>query len=381
MQSQLYEQSGIHQYLLKLGKWKRFIFLNVLGVTILSVAISFLLPKWYLSSTTVLPPKNQNMLSGLGLSSSALMRQLGPIRALGSLGQSPDIYGYLAILKSRSLLEKVVERFDLITVYGVKGNSISDAVEELITNVSFKVNEEGTLRVEVADQDPVRAARMADYFVEVLDEINRDLSVREAKSNREFIEQRVNQNIADLKKAEDDLQKFQERHGFVGVTEQNTGAINAIAELYSQKALKELEVGFLKRALGENNPLMEASEIQLSELNAKLKGIPNLGTEFLRLYREFAIQQKMFETLVPLLEQARIEEKRDTPTLLVLDKAVVPELAYRPKKRIIVLIFFILSLIISIAIALFLEKIERFKKTQPTEYETLANTWLHLFRK
>jgi len=367
--------------LMVFSRWKKFIALNVLAVTILSALVSLLLPKWYLSSSTVLPPKNQNMLSGLGLSSASLMRQLGPIRALGSLGQSPDIYGYIAILKSRSLLERVVDRFDLIKVYGVKEGSQADAIEELISNVTFTVSEEGTLRIEVSDKDPQRSAQMADYFVEVLDVLNRELSVREARDNREFIEQRYKQNLADLKRAEDTLRLFQERYGFVGASEQNTAALNAIADLYATKTLKELEVGFLRRALGNDNPQLESAQIQLSELNLKLKDIPAQGTAFVRLYREFTVQQKLFETLVPLLEQAKIEEQRDTPTLLVLDRAVVPEIAYRPKKRIIVLVFFLLSLITSIAVVFLLERIDSFRRSQPAQYRHIIDEWRKIFRR
>jgi len=100
--------------------------------------------------------------------------------------------------------------------------------------------------------------------------------------------------------------------------------------------------------------------------------VPELGIAYLRLYRDFTIQQRIYETIVPILEQARIEEQRDTPTLLVLDKPVVPEMAYAPRKRVIVTIFFFIALIVSIGIAFMRESLERLKNGQPEEYEKLS---------
>ncbi len=115
--------------------------------------------------------------------------------------------------------------------------------------------------------------------------------------------------------------------------------------------------------------------MQLAEVNAKLKDVPEMGTAFRRLYREFAIQQKLFEVLVPMLEQAKIEEQRNTATLLILDKAVVAELPYRPKKRIIVTVFFLMAVVSSIATAFFIEKMRSLEKAKPTLFEDLRKGW------
>ncbi|MBM4159791.1 MAG: hypothetical protein FJ217_01700 [Ignavibacteria bacterium] len=315
-------RSGLFDSLLVLSRWKWFIMTHVIVVTGIAAGVSFLLPKWYQSHTTILPPKNQNILSGLSFSSSTLLRQLNPLRGFGSLGQSPDLYSYIAVLKSRPLLEQVVARFDLVRVYQVRNNSVSDAVEELVSNVDFRVSEEGTLRVDVADKDAFRSAAMADYFVQLLDEHNRELANREAQSNRKFLEARVNESLADLRKAEAELKKYQKEHGFAGVTEQN-------------------------------NPV----------------------------YREYENQLRLFESLQPLVQQARIEEERDTPTLLVLDRAVVPELPYRPKKRIIVLVFFFISLLTSTALAFVAERLETIREARPDDYQRLAKGWFRLIPK
>ncbi len=373
-------------FIATVSRWKRQIALSVLAVTVVAVGVSFLLPRWYTSSVSLLPPKNPGLsglgglLGGVGGAGPSIVRQLGSLRALGAAPGTADLYSYIAILKSRTLLERVVEEFDLITVYGIKKNSILDAVEELLSNVNFVVNEEGTLIIEVADRDPQRAAAMANYFAKVLDEHNRELSVREARGHRQFIEARVEQNLADLKRAEENLKEFQQKHGMVAVSEQAQGSMSALADLYAAREKKALEVNLMKRILGENNPLLISALLELKELDAKLQNVPDQGVAYLRLYREFIVQQRLFETLLPLLEQAKVEENRSTPTLMVLDSAVVPELPSKPRKRIIVLVFFLLSLIVSTSVAVFVSRLERMRATHPAEYDKLLRGWRELFR-
>jgi uncharacterized protein involved in exopolysaccharide biosynthesis len=368
------------------SRWKRRIALSVLAVTVVAAGVSFLLPRWYTSSVSLLPPKNPGLsglgglLGGVGGAGPSIVRQLGSLRALGAAPGTADLYSYIAILKSRTLLERVVEEFDLITVYGIKNNSILDAVEELLSNVNFVVNEEGTLIIDVSDRDPQRAAAMANYFAKILDEHNRELSVREARGHRQFIEARVEQNLADLKQAEENLKEFQQQHGMVAVSEQVQGSMSALADLYATREKKALEVNLMRRILGENNPLLSSALLELKELDAKLQNVPDQGVAYLRLYREFIVQQRLFETLLPLLEQAKVEENRSTPTLMVLDSAVVPELPSKPRKRIIVLVFFLLSLIVSTSVAVFVDRLERLRTTHPAEYDKLQRGWRELFR-
>ncbi len=367
-------QSNVLVYLAILSRWRRFIAYNVVVVTLVATIVSFLLPKWYLSSATVLPPRNQGLMGSLDLTASGLMRQFIPLRGFGGSGNT-DLYNYLSILKSRTLSEKVIRQFDLFKVYGVSDSSVADAMEELKSNVDFKVNEEGTLQIEVLDKDRTRAASMAEFYVRTLDEMNQELSVREARSNREFIEQRLAKTKEDLEQAEDSLRKFQEAKGFVMMPEEKSSGISSIADMYAKKALKEVEVGILQRTVGEDNPQLKVAQIELSELNKKLLAIPQMGMSYLQLYRNFAIQEKIFETLTPLYEQAKINEKKDTPTLLVLDRAVPAERAARPKKKLIVALFFVLSLIVAVTIALASHSFTKLAEQRNKESEELRTMW------
>jgi uncharacterized protein involved in exopolysaccharide biosynthesis len=258
------------------------------------------------------------------------------------------------------------------------------AVKKLRENAEFDYETEGNIAIKVYDKDPQRAAAMANYFVELLNELSVELGTQEARNNREFVERRYLKNLQDLKNSEDSLRVFQQKYGIYALPEQTASAIKAATELKSEAMAREVELGIAQRSLGAENPKTKALQLQLAELNKKLlemkfgtadwhkdqslalfvpfKDVPALGTEYIRLFREFQIQSKLMEFLLPLYEQAKIDEQKDTPVVLVLDRAVPPERKARPRRSLIVLIFTALAAMLSTAWAFAKELYDREKE-------------------
>lgn len=341
-----YERVNVFAYFDVLLKWKRFLIVNLSLTILLSGIVVFLLPQYYKSTASILPPKGQGMSNPLSGASTLLKSISGVEKLSDMLSHSPGVYNYLAILKSRSSMEAVVKKFDLVRVYDVKHASMEEAIKELESNVSFDVQPEENITIEVLDKDPQRAANIANYFVDMLNEISIKLGTQEARQNREFIEKRVTKVYEDLRTAEDQLMHYQEKSGMLIVPDENSSGISAIAELYALKAKKELEKDILERTTSADNPALMQLRIELQEVEKKVKDIPEIGVESLRLYRQVAIQQKILEYVLPLYEQAKVDEQKDIPVILVLDKAIPAERHDRPKRMIIVLSVAILALLL-----------------------------------
>ena len=338
-----------------LWKWRRFIVINVGCVAIVTVIITLLLPKWYKSTASILPPKDSGMMGGLGAASSLLSDFAGG--ALGSLGGSEGAYNYFAILGSRTVMQSVAEQFDLMTVYDISDSSMEKTLEALEDNVSFEEQQDEYITIEVLDKDPERAAAMANFFVRRLNEISIRLGTEEARSNRMFIERQLLTNREDLRQAEDSLRIYQERTGTIVAIDPSSPGVSPIAELYALKAKKEIELAILKRRASSDNALVRQLELELSEINKKTATFPVLGIESLRLYRHVAIQQKILEFLIPLYEQAKVDEQKDVPVLLVLDTAVPAELKTKPQRALIVLVITFLAFALTLAIVLPVEQL------------------------
>lgn len=124
--------------------------------------------------------------------------------------------------------------------------------------------------------------------------------------------------------------------------------------------------------VGADNQALQNVRIELSELNKKLSNIPELGTASLRLYREYLIQNKIYELLKPLYEQVKFQEQKDTPSVVVLDKAVPAERKTKPKRLIIIAASCISSLLLSLIAVALVEKWRTFKSELGEEYNELV---------
>lgn len=359
---------GMLFYIHMILKWRWFIIINFLIVVLITYGITLLMPKWYFSESIVLPTRDKGVGSLMGMGS--LARLVGMGGPAGLLGHQ-EVYSYMSILKSRSLQEQIINEFNLMDVYEIDNNSMTDALKELRRNLEIKIDEEGALVVGFYDKDPQRAADITNRFVELLHDRYIELGIYEARSRRRFLERRLDQNKVELAQLEERLHDFQSKHGLIVMPDQTDTGIAAVAEMYAMQAMKEMEVEIFRETMGADNPLFKSAQMELSVINRRLQTVPDQTVESIRLMREFLIQQKIFELLMPLLEEARLEELRDTPTVLVLDRAVPAEEKSRPKRLLITIAMGIVSLMFSIGYVVSSDRVESIIASDPEQYRTI----------
>ncbi len=368
-------RSSVLTFIELIGRARRFVIVSSVCTAIVSSVISFLLPRMYESTMSFLPPRESGPLGSLGSLTSALS-SVSPLRSISGLaGARSSNYNYLSILASRNAKEAVIRKFDLVHVYDISDSSIEKAIKTLDDYVTVDVAEEGHISVSVLDTDPQRAANMANYYAVLLNAINVELTAQSSGKYREFLEKGVLEAKDSLRIYEEAYKNFQKRSGFVPIAEDVKGGAQAIAQLYAEKATKELEVQFLKSVVGKDNPELLRRELELNILNQKVATIPDLGLESLRLYRSVLIQSKILEVLLPLYEQARLEEKKETPSVAVLDKAVPAEKKARPKRMLIVLISTLSVGLLSFSFYALRDRFRKFKSESPEHYKILRSVF------
>ena len=106
----------------------------------------------------------------------------------------------------------------------------------------------------------------------------------------------------------------------------------------------------LVKLFEENSGTPEYQE-KYSEYMVPFRDTPRLEMQFLRLTREVEIQNTLFTLLTEQFEQAKLQEARDTPTLLTLDVAVPPIKRSSPKRTITVLIVTGMAFIFTVFVA------------------------------
>ena len=384
------EKVDIYSYLTVLINYRRFVFFNLLAVCIIVAIISFLLPQWYTARTTILPPEKKSPLLSLG---SSLLGGLVPSTemSLPFMATPSDILA--VILKSRTVQEKIIEKENLKKVY--KAKTLEDALKELKSHLKIVVESEGIVSLEFEDKDKWRASRVANLFVEELDEINRKTNASQAKSTRLFIEERLAQTQKDLTLAEENLRSFKEKNKAIALDEQMKSIIQGAADLKAQLVLDEIQLNVLKRNMSDSHPQVQQLRSRIAEIKKqldllelgngkKIKGegkalevpfseVPSLSLELARLTREVKIQEAVFELLTQQYEQAKIQEAQDTPTIQVLDKASPPEKRSKPKRAALVGIAAVASLFLSVLFVFSVEYFKNSKVKNPEGFKKIEN--------
>lgn len=366
---------SILDYFSVLARWRYFIAAFVLGVGLLTAVVTLLIPNRYKSTARLLPP---NRSTGLPGNLSQVARDFLPLAGLAGSQISRESQNYLAILQSYTATKSLVEKFDLIEIYDVPKQSLERAIKQARDHVDFVIEPEGAIAVSAWDVEPQRAADMANFLVETLNQISIDLATREARNNREFLGKRVEVTRAALKEKEDELKAYQEETGTMYIGDEGTSGLSAVAELYALKARAEIELEVLSSMVSGDSPAIRQKQAELSALNSKVATIPETGLQSVRLLREVMIHQKILEFIIPLYEQARIDEQKEVPVILVLDTAVPAELKDSPRRTIIVLASCISALILSVLLVFFFEA---FAIWHSSTNVNVSVPWLHRIRK
>lgn len=333
------------------------------AAAIIAVVVAFALPHWYAATTKIMPPQ-QTQSSAL-----AVLGQLGGLA--GTAGQALGLKNpsdtYVAMLKSRTIADKLIERFNLKAVYDEE--TLFHARKELARNSNITTARDGIITIEVEDKDPKRAAELANAYVDELRNLTSNLAVSEAGQRRLFFEGQLKKAKDDLTVAEIELKKFTQSAGLINPQGQISLSVSAAAALRAQIAAKEIQLSAMRTYATESNPAMKLTLQELGSLRGELakmekdttagKGdvmVPfnkasEVGLEYLRRYRDTKYFETLFEVLAKQYEIARIDEAKDAAVIQVLDIAVPPERKSRPRRAVIVGVAVLIAGVLAIFIA------------------------------
>ena len=385
--------SAFLDFLYTIAKYRKFLLLFITIIVSGAILLAVFTPKEYKATASVLPAAQSDLLSSLsGISS--LAKSFSPLRSLGGLAGTDETDKYFAILKSKNVQHRLIREFDLQKVYDLENEPIWKIEKALSENLNFEIETEGNLLIEVYDTSPERAAKMANFLVRLLNEINTELHITNARSTREFIEKRYTQNTEDIENLEIQMKEFQEKYGVIAVPEQIEATVKSMAELYVDLAREEVALKVLRQTLSEGNPVLVSKELEYKEINEKINKMgsgsmiteypkvliplniaPSLVNKYLNIYKNLEIQYTIAEFITPVYEQAKIEEVRSTPSVLILDEAYPPERKARPKIALYALIAFVISLVISLIIIFMLELLHKLAEINPEKFEYVYNSF------
>lgn len=364
---------------------RRFVGLFIARCTLLVALVVLIWPNKYESSISIMPPDTQSSSLAAMATAAASGGAGGASRgfpasiAADLLGMKNQGSVYISILHSRTIQDRLINRFDLRKVYYIR--RMVDTRKKLAERTDVEEEKKsGVITIKVLDRSPVRARDMANAYVEELNRISAEINTTAAHRERVFVEGRLNQVKADMEKTAVQFSQFSSKNLAIDIKEQAKAMVGAAATLQGELIAAQTELEGLEQIYTDNNARVRVLRTKVEELKRQLnkmagdadqstqgqksssadkevypsiRQLPLLGVEYANLYRDLKVQETVFELLTQQFELAKIQEARELPVVRVLDSADVPERKASPKRGLIIFISAILAALLGSTLVLF----------------------------
>jgi polysaccharide export outer membrane protein len=343
-----------------LARHWRFLAKAALAGAICGLALAFLLPVRYTAITTILPSASSSSLASAFASQSGELGLLANL-AGGNLGYHNPSEICMLMLRSRSVEDAVIQRFQLMQEYHKKRLSDTRTALERTTSVTLNLKT-GLIAVSARDRDPVRAAELANGYVDEYRKFTGSLANTEAGQRRMFFEQQLLEATGNLNQADDAFRNTQQNTGMLDPVSATKADLESAVIIRDEIAAREVQLSTMRTYSTEQNPAMvrvrqeiAGLQTQLAEVTGSKQGveddplvpknrIPAAGSEYLRRLRDVKYNEAVVAVLAKQLEIARLDEAKQSQAVQIVDPAVTPDKRSSPKRTVILLASTMLAL-------------------------------------
>lgn len=319
-------------------------------IAVVAAGATLMMDNVYKSTASVLPAQDRSF----GIE-SLLGGQIGGLASsLIGGGRSGPFDRFLILLNSESVKIRVIEEFNLVNIYKKDTHPypMTETKRELDNNTNFLGQAEGNFIIEVWDTDPARAKRMVEFYLQLLSDFSNELSVSDAGAYREFIEQRYDRAFAEVDSLRNQMAAFQREYGVYELPEQLKAYFTIIGEITAEQIQAQIAVDILRNTVGENSTSYAQAKEKLDVINANLSDayvkadenplylnlnqLPEIGMEYYYLLQQVELQTEILKFVVPMYEQALLEEQKMLPTVTIVDYPQIAERKDKPFRSLIV---------------------------------------------
>jgi len=168
------DEISLLDLLLVLVRHKKLLWQIPSVLVVIALAYGFIVKPSFEAKTSILPPQQQQS------SAAAMLSSLGGLA--GGMGASLGLKNpndlYIAMLQSRAVADRLIERFKLQAYFEAK--TMTDTRKKLQELTKIASGKDGLISITVEDHSPKLAADLANAYVEELRRLSKTLAVTEA---------------------------------------------------------------------------------------------------------------------------------------------------------------------------------------------------------
>ena len=291
------EELSLHDYLVVL-KRRRWTVAVVFGAAFFSAAAYSVLAKpVYRASTTVQIEEKKGPTFSLA--------QVAEQPLLGMQNQSDQFLTEEEIIRSRTVVEKVVDRLrlekDLKPEMGESLDAIHQrAVQRLQEKLDIsRLRNTNILKISLEDHDPEKAARIINTLTDEYIGQNLMLSRREASQARDFVGKQLPEIRKELEARENALEKMKSSKGIVTLDDNVKSALDRLTDVEQRRAVMKMQREGLETLLASLQ--QKGDDITIPPVLTDNPSIASLAGKWADLQIQMASMLKIYSDNHPLV--------------------------------------------------------------------------------
>lgn len=313
------------------SKWRIFLIVFV-AAAVLSFVCASLIPPKYRSTAVVYAPRT-NLVSKILLSEETNNERMD-IKAYATEEETEQM---MELLGSRVIKDSLIARHNLLKHYKLDGKPKywqTKLYKYLDESLQIKRTKYGAISISFESTDPKLSCEVANDVVYLLDITKRRIENERAAAAYAVVEKELADVQAEIARVDDSIQVIMQ-HGVFDFESQ------------SERVMQQYAIA----VAGGNTAAQQRLEAELEKLatwGPRAEALHDLQFSF-REYESLAKQKLMC---------AKVDMENNIPTKFVIDRAIVADKKFYPKKSIVMTVSTLAALVLTLVVLLAVENLQ-----------------------
>jgi len=295
--------------------------LIIYGVLAVGTAILIFFPQPWTARAQIVPQDT----SASAASTTTLLGALGGgAQGIGSLltGGRPSNDLYLIIGRSDSVTEDVIKSLKLAGP-NARYSSLRLAKLALAKKIDVHMLLGGVLEIEAKTYDPTESVALTVAYQNAVGRQLASFGKQIIVNKRRIVTRRFDNAAARVAQAEVALSNFRRMNNLAAPEQQFGSSLSQRTALEGQLKAKELELQTMRQFRGPESPELTALQSDIAALRTEIAksttpqlgstgpnvaGLSEIMTHYLDLYRDYRVQQAIYDVYQRSFEQVEVEE-------------------------------------------------------------------------
>lgn len=352
--------------LLLLVRWRKPLIIVLLSTLLTAFIFSgplFITPKY--KSSVIFFPSSTNSISKAIMDESSTEKQ-----DILAYGEEEEAEQMLQILNSDDIRNSIISKYDLMNHYEISKSEafpLTALYERFKDNISFSRTEFMSVRIDVLDTDPQKAAEIANDIASLLDSMKIKIQSARVEEAYNIIKSSYDEKISSIRTKEDSLMHLRE----LGILDYSTQNEIVSSEFTNASTIFENETASLTvlqqyrdandSSIVNTKARIKGAEARIKYLKGQLQNLTKYGGASMSLNQQLAIDRDDLSRIKKQLDKVSVDLNHNMTPKFIVNKAEKAEKKSYPVRWLIILISLSVTFLLTIVTLLIIERVREIR--------------------